>query len=170
MPADQLQTALCPRCGGRGALPVAEPECNGGALSLACDRCDGTGRIPQTAYHSFDAERHGAALLACSRILTICEDANRNNSHAQRQSPALSGAASEAKREGAAFVEAVVGVRAVDLPIQRSTREQLLSGMCGIIRRMTRVAPRGDLVLADHDERELAIALFSYLEGRSGHD
>jgi hypothetical protein len=28
-----------------------------------------------------------------------------------------------------------------------------------IIRRMTRVAPRGDLVLADYSERELAIAI-----------
>ena len=39
-----------------------------------------------------------------------------------------------------------------ELPIQRATREQLLEGMCRIIRRMTRVAPRGDLVLVDHDE------------------
>jgi len=53
----------------------------------------------------------------------------------------------------------------VELPIQRATRERLIEGMCGIIRRMTWVAPRGDLVLADHDERELAIELFSYLEG-----
>jgi hypothetical protein len=54
----------------------------------------------------------------------------------------------------------------VNLPIQRSTREALLSGMCGIIRRMTRVAPTGALCLVDHDERELAVALFAYLEGR----
>jgi hypothetical protein len=56
-------------------------------------------------------------------------------------------------------------VNVVELPIQRATRERLLAGMCGIIRRMTRVAPRGDLVLADHDERELAVELFTYLEG-----
>lgn len=45
-------------------------------------------------------------------------------------------------------------------------REQTLEGMCRIIRRMCRVAPRGDLVLADYDERELAIKLLAYLEGR----
>lgn len=45
-------------------------------------------------------------------------------------------------------------------------REQMIDGMCQIIRRMTRVAPRGDLVLADYDERELSIKLLSYLQGR----
>ena len=49
--------------------------------------------------------------------------------------------------------------------VQSARRERLLDGMCNIIRRMTRVAPRGDLCLVDYDERELAIALFSYLEG-----
>jgi hypothetical protein len=49
--------------------------------------------------------------------------------------------------------------------IQNAKRERLIDGMSGIIRRMTRIAPRGDLCLADYDERELAIALLGYLEG-----
>ena len=49
--------------------------------------------------------------------------------------------------------------------VQSARRERLLDGMCNIIRRMTRVAPGGALCLVDYDERELAIALFSYLEG-----
>lgn len=59
----------------------------------------------------------------------------------------------------------------IELPIQRATREDLLAGMCGIIRRMTRlVGPHPQtglamLCLCDHDERALAIELFSYLEG-----
>lgn len=44
-------------------------------------------------------------------------------------------------------------------------REETIHGMCVIIRRMTRVAPRGDLVLADYDERELSIKLLGYIEG-----
>jgi hypothetical protein len=61
--------------------------------------------------------------------------------------------------------------RLVELPIQRSTREDLLGGMCGIIRRMTRhCGPHPQtgvemLCLCDHDERALAVELFSYLEG-----
>lgn len=45
-------------------------------------------------------------------------------------------------------------------------REQMIDGMCRIVRRMTRTAPRGDLVLADYDERELSIKLLAYVEGR----
>ena len=56
-------------------------------------------------------------------------------------------------------------VTATVMPFQSAKREQLLEGMGSIIRRMTRTAPRGDLVLADYDERELSIALLSYLEG-----
>lgn len=41
---DTAQTTICPRCGGRGDLPVAEPECNGGRTTEPCDRCGGTGR------------------------------------------------------------------------------------------------------------------------------
>ena len=59
----------------------------------------------------------------------------------------------------------------VELPMQRATRERLLDGMGSIIRRMTRhCGPHPQtgiqmLCLCDHDERELAIELFSYLEG-----
>lgn len=58
-----------------------------------------------------------------------------------------------------------------ELPMQRATREDLLAGMCGIIRRMTRhcgTHPQTGiemLCLCDHDERALAVELFSYLEG-----
>lgn len=61
-------------------------------------------------------------------------------------------------------LQAAAGAMA-ELPIQRATRERLLEGMCGIIRRMTRVSPAGVLCLMDHDERALAVELFSYLEG-----
>lgn len=59
----------------------------------------------------------------------------------------------------------------VELPIQRATREQLLAGMTSIIRRMTRhCGPHPQtginmLCLCDHDDRALAVELFSYLEG-----
>lgn len=70
-------------------------------------------------------------------------------------------------KETTALLDAPV----IELPIQRATRERLLDGMCGIIRRMTRhCGPHPQtgnamLCLCDHDERELAIELFSYLEG-----
>ncbi len=47
----------------------------------------------------------------------------------------------------------------------RDKRERMLDGMGGIIRRMTRMSGAGILCLVDYDERELAIALLSYLEG-----
>jgi hypothetical protein len=49
--------------------------------------------------------------------------------------------------------------------VQFAKRERLLDGMAIIIRRMTRVSGAGVLCLVDHDERELAIELLSYLEG-----
>jgi hypothetical protein len=58
-----------------------------------------------------------------------------------------------------------------ELPIQRATREDLLVGMCRIIRRMTRhCGPHPQtgidmLCLCDYDERALSVELFSYLEG-----
>ena len=38
----------CPRCGGTGRLRVDEPECNGGAISLPCEKCRGTGLASST--------------------------------------------------------------------------------------------------------------------------
>ena len=54
---------------------------------------------------------------------------------------------------------------AADVVVLPATRERLIDGMCGIVRRMTRISPAGILCLCDYDERELAIALLSYLDG-----
>lgn len=37
------QLSRCMRCNGRGWLPVAEPECNGGRIAEPCERCGGKG-------------------------------------------------------------------------------------------------------------------------------
>lgn len=47
-------------------------------------------------------------------------------------------------------------------------RERMLDGMGAIIRRLCRLGPRGDLILMydEYSERELAIKLLCFVEGR----
>lgn len=51
-------------------------------------------------------------------------------------------------------------------------REQILDGMGAIIRRLCRLGPRGDLILMhdEYSERELAIKLLAFVEGRDVGD
>ena len=68
MSQDRPETTRCARCGGAGRLPVAEPECSGGILSVPCERCGGTGQmtrlqqLKQAEGHLIDAVRAGELL------------------------------------------------------------------------------------------------------------